>query len=396
MRKILSSVMIIGLTVTMLGAGTFSYFSDIEISTGNTFTAGTIDLKIDCDSYWWRDAPQGPIEMGSISFPERDLTIEKFFDWGDLKPGDFGEVTISLHVYENDAWLWLHIDNSEEGPGITTEGEPLPDNGELAENMPVLLWIDHGAHPGFGNDPVEWNCNGGGCGEGVVVHTYGEDEQTGTVEIPRSDGTTPTYDYEAKPTCVKFEDGDPQLGEDETVGLTDTFVITFYGGALPINGEIKTGADAPGPDGTPFTITYVGEEIGIYYYNTLTYKIRLVDICDSTFTFEVESIAKPGNTALSHIEFCFSPGDPGGECEGGEGDNIWQEGYEPVLFEGTMRELIDAYSSEWLAYPDPIESCVVYYIGWSWEIPGAVGNEIQGDTLTFDVEFYVEQYAGNP
>ncbi|RLF33035.1 MAG: hypothetical protein DRM98_02910 [Thermoplasmata archaeon] len=136
-----------------------------------------------------------------------------------------------------------------------------------------------------------------------VVHTYGDPEESGTIGISRSDGTTVIYSYEAKPTCVKFEDADPQLGEDETVGLTDTFIITFYGGALPVSGEIKSGA------GTEyFTINSVGDIVDIYYYDTLTYKITLVSLTnnENTFTFTVESINKPGNTALSHVDFCFS------------------------------------------------------------------------------------------
>jgi len=50
MRKILLSLMIIGIAATMLGAGTMSYFSDSEIAAGNTFAAGAIDLKINVHS----------------------------------------------------------------------------------------------------------------------------------------------------------------------------------------------------------------------------------------------------------------------------------------------------------------------------------------------------------
>jgi len=138
-----------------------------------------------------------------------------------------------------------------------------------------------------------------------VVHTYGDPEESGTIGVSRSDGTTVMYDYEAKPTCVKFENGNPQLGEDDpdTVGLIDTFIITFYGGALPISGEFKTGAGE-----VHFNINDVGELINISYYSTLTYTVTLVNITNdnNTFTFKVKSIAKLGNTAMSHIQFCFS------------------------------------------------------------------------------------------
>ena len=44
-KKALISVMCIGLVAMTAGAGTLAYFSDVETSTGNTFTAGTLDLK---------------------------------------------------------------------------------------------------------------------------------------------------------------------------------------------------------------------------------------------------------------------------------------------------------------------------------------------------------------
>lgn len=45
-RKALISVLCIGLVAMTAGAGTLAYFSDTETSTGNTFTAGTLDLKV--------------------------------------------------------------------------------------------------------------------------------------------------------------------------------------------------------------------------------------------------------------------------------------------------------------------------------------------------------------
>jgi len=45
--RILGSIMVVALASLALGAGTLAYFSDIETSTGNTFTAGTLDLKVD-------------------------------------------------------------------------------------------------------------------------------------------------------------------------------------------------------------------------------------------------------------------------------------------------------------------------------------------------------------
>jgi predicted ribosomally synthesized peptide with SipW-like signal peptide len=44
--KMLAAIFIVGLVATIAGAGIYAYFSDTESSTGNTFTAGTMDLKV--------------------------------------------------------------------------------------------------------------------------------------------------------------------------------------------------------------------------------------------------------------------------------------------------------------------------------------------------------------
>lgn len=46
MKKILISLSIIGAVAAIAVGGTIAYFSDTEISTGNTFTAGKLDLEL--------------------------------------------------------------------------------------------------------------------------------------------------------------------------------------------------------------------------------------------------------------------------------------------------------------------------------------------------------------
>ena len=45
-KKILLSIMAIGLIAMLAGTGIYALFNDTETSTGNTFTAGTLDLKV--------------------------------------------------------------------------------------------------------------------------------------------------------------------------------------------------------------------------------------------------------------------------------------------------------------------------------------------------------------
>lgn len=45
-RTVLVSTLVIALIAGLVGAATWAYFSDVETSSGNTFTAGTLDLEL--------------------------------------------------------------------------------------------------------------------------------------------------------------------------------------------------------------------------------------------------------------------------------------------------------------------------------------------------------------
>src|SRR3990167_7936458 len=124
--KILLSGAAIAAAAALIIGATFAFFSDTETSTNNTFTAGAIDLKVDSECHRYEfvgESPNNPDgyvdvgcdgeteEFGNWSEDDLDLGVHKFFNFTDLKPGDRGEDTISLHVYTNDAWGRLIIDN---------------------------------------------------------------------------------------------------------------------------------------------------------------------------------------------------------------------------------------------------------------------------------------------
>lgn len=146
MKRILLSGVIVLATVGLLAlGGTGAFFSDTETSSGNTFTAGAIDLKIDNSSYY------NGVLNPDTSWSLVDLTVEKFFNFLDLKPDDYGEDTISLHVDTNDSYLCANITltsdddngiNEPEGEdGDTTDGAGF---GELADNVNFIWWADDG------------------------------------------------------------------------------------------------------------------------------------------------------------------------------------------------------------------------------------------------------------
>ncbi|MFA6254645.1 MAG: TasA family protein [Patescibacteria group bacterium] len=163
MKKILISVSAIAIVAAIAIGATVAYFSDTETSAGNTFTAGAIDLTVDStqhyngnvcalndqEVYVWQGTDIYPVP-GTLcdgTWTATDLGVQKFFNFSDLKPGDSGENTISLHVNNNDAWLRLVIDDVTDNDNTLTEPEASVDtdgltSGELRENLIFTVFAD--------------------------------------------------------------------------------------------------------------------------------------------------------------------------------------------------------------------------------------------------------------
>ena len=182
MKRILLSLSIIAVVAVVTIGATGAFYGDIETSTGNTFTAGAIDLTVDSTShyngmictqtspgvYTWQPEndpvpPEHFPQTGSAcdgTWEETDIEggVHTFFNFLDLKPGDEGEDTISLHVYNNDAWGQLVLDGIIDRDNDCTEPEQDmeqgacsdPDgNGEIDNYLAFTGWLDQGATPGF-------------------------------------------------------------------------------------------------------------------------------------------------------------------------------------------------------------------------------------------------------
>jgi len=147
MKKILLSVSVIAVVAAVVLGVTTAFFSDTETSTGNTFTAGSLDLKIDSQAKY--NGQTVPASTWAL----KDLvpTSDKFFNFSDIKPGDDGENTISVHVDNNDAWGCFYIYPKLDADVTCTEPElneevncaPTAD-GELDENIKFRIWTDDG------------------------------------------------------------------------------------------------------------------------------------------------------------------------------------------------------------------------------------------------------------
>lgn len=143
MRRILFSLAVVVLASAAVISGTGAFFSDTETSTGNTFAAGDIDLKIDNESYY------NGVLSTTTTWTLADLTVEKFFNFLDLKPDDYGEDTISIHVDTNDAYLCANVtltsnnDNTQNEPEAAVDVNGLAE-GELADLVNFIWWADDG------------------------------------------------------------------------------------------------------------------------------------------------------------------------------------------------------------------------------------------------------------
>ena len=149
MKKIYLSIASIIFAGAILVAGTNATYNNRNSSTGNTFATGIIDLKIDNESYVTND--DGILVFSSTtSWTLSPLAGKLFFNFPDIKPGDIGEDTISLHVKNNKAWACMNVkitstpENGQTGPEDLIDPTGNDNGGELQDNLYFKFWADDG------------------------------------------------------------------------------------------------------------------------------------------------------------------------------------------------------------------------------------------------------------
>ncbi|MBU3967162.1 MAG: M73 family metallopeptidase [Euryarchaeota archaeon] len=114
MKSALTAILTIAFVSSLLGAGTLAYFSDTETSSGNTLTAGTLDLKIKDGGLIWRDG---------IATAEWTLS--------NMKPGDSTYGSIDFKNFGN-----LYANHMEITANYTITDPPGPES-DTQENTPA-------------------------------------------------------------------------------------------------------------------------------------------------------------------------------------------------------------------------------------------------------------------
>ena len=84
------------------------------------------------------------------------------------------------------------------------------------------------------------------------------------------------------------------------------------------------------------------------------------------------------------------------------GTTIRLSGEEALVVRGTLREVLDALADGIPLDADPstpkrecFPNSTTRYLGFAWWLPHEVGNEVQTDSVTFDLGFYTEQCRHN-
>ncbi len=128
MKKIAGLVIGISVVIALVMTGTFAYFSDTETAVDNTFTAGTLDLKVGDD-----DPTTETIIVDDVE-PDGSGTADT---WLVQNTGTIdGDLSIEIGTIVNNENTRSEV---EEDAGDTTDGTT---SGELGGLLEVAFWMD--------------------------------------------------------------------------------------------------------------------------------------------------------------------------------------------------------------------------------------------------------------
>jgi len=544
-RTVLAGLGAVGVASAGAGLGTTAYFNDTESFEGNQLTAGQLDLlvdwqqtydfgegrqfvsahpdhdgdgeqsvEIDGDVFSYSDFPDEEDEdsnganlpvlncdnippLSEADFGTDPVTgeeMETLVQLTDVKPGDSGEITFSLHLCDNPGYIWMQAANVGQSGGSGTEPELLvdPDNlGDLGEAIEARLWYDEDCDNVYdGAEPVDimltldfsgsmlYDRFGGLVSEDDISingTTYDETTKIDLAEL----GTRQFIDFLQSAGAdvqvgVAYFDGEKGGDNEPRTGILQSLTsdLSVVDGALSglrqkLANVVSGGAGSTPSDGDgdpdPFagggiaTGTYIGEGVddaqgelangrpGVAKQNIVLSDGESFNGTGSTQFSSPTGAADDARAASpSPATDVFTINVDGsastllamaGPAGGAGGDPLFfndlddplniptvfgnlaaQATQEKVVMEDTLAnvlaELADgdgipldgnrATLYDELADPadDPDRDAfrgdgVMHCVALEWELPLEVGNEVQGDTLAFDLGFYTEQARHN-
>jgi predicted ribosomally synthesized peptide with SipW-like signal peptide len=372
--------------------------------------------------------------------PETE-TVKPLVDLGDVKPGDFGEVTFSFHLCDNPGYVWLNgvLDSASEN-GVTEPESKDPDEEEgvveLLDEVQTTWWYDDD-----GDNVLDQSGGGGAPCVQIVLDASGSMDNT--------DGDGVSRNQEAI-------NGAQQLA-DEIISAGGQVGVTFfsaggYSSGAQVQQSVSDG-DATDSSATQSTIaslpdngnnTAIGEGIlaadeDLANCPSGTQPIQVVitdggnnagtdpDVAadDVTggdaddYTEEIFAIGTGGTSEAALLEFARPSDDVHAEFTSDLTAVIANLSQvilgEKVIYRGSLRDALGALSSgdgipldgnratAFDEFNDPptaegrdcFVDSVTHYVGFAWYLPVDHANEIQTDSVSFDIGFYTEQCRHN-
>jgi predicted ribosomally synthesized peptide with SipW-like signal peptide len=556
-RKMLAGIGAVGIASAGAGLGTSAYFSDREEFENNSLTAGELDLLVDWQQHYVMDGEatfvnahpdhDGDGEQsiaadnddGELSYTDfrdpddpdgigRNLPVltcdnipplseadygvdpttgqqqETLVQLGDVKPGDSGEITFSLHLCDNPGYIWMQADGVTESEGIDTDPELAVDDvvgGDLARQIEATLWYDADCdNLRDAEEPADlvltldfsgsmlYRRYGGVVSEDPISingSSYGETTKIDLVELATREFVQylDSQGADVKVAVAYFDgsqDGDPagssRTGILQPLTADMTVVDTALSGLRQKLANVVSGDWPTDPfdgDGNPSPSagsgiaegTYIGEGVekaqdelagagaraGADKVNivlsdgqsfrgqsnnaftspqaaatdarlaavdggsdpeTDVYTIAVGDADDATLQ---EMAGEAGDPAGDNPQFFYDVDDPAAIptvfgvlasqfvpekvimsdtldnvlAELSDGNGIPLDGNVLTLYDELGEPADDADREPFRG------NGLMYCVALSWELPFEVGNDVQGDTVAFDLGFYTEQARNN-
>ncbi|MEZ3170006.1 vWA domain-containing protein [Halorubrum sp. RMP-47] len=545
-RTVLAGLGAVGVASAGAGLGTTAYFNDTESFEGNTLTAGQLDLlvdwqqtydfgegqtfvsahpdhngdgeqsvEIDDEVFAYSDFPdESDADSNGANLPvltcdnipplsEADFgtdpvtgeEMESLVQLTDVKPGDSGEITFSLHLCDNPGYIWIQAENISEDGGAGTEPELLvdPDNaGDLGDAIEARLWYDEDCDNVY--DPAEpvdimltldfsgsmlYDQFGGVVSDDDISingSSYTETTKIDLVEL----GTRQFIDFLQNSNAdvqvgVAYFDGEKSGDNKPRTGILQSLTsdLSAVDGALSGLRQRLANVVSGGASSTPFdgdgdpnpftgggiaTGTYIGEGVDDAQGELDTngrsgVEKRNIVLSDGESFNGTGSTTFSSPTAAADDARAASPSPAtdiytinvngsastllamAGPAGGAGGDLLFfndlddplniptvfgnlaaQATQEKIIIEDTLAnvlaELADGdgvpldgnRATLYNELDDPTDDPdrdafrgdgVMHCVALEWELPLEVGNEVQGDTLAFDLGFHTEQARHN-
>ncbi|QCC46280.1 vWA domain-containing protein [Halobellus limi] len=459
-RRVLAGLGAVGIASAGTGLGTSAFFSDEEEFADNTLQAGTLDLKLDykatylggpgrldavramgypdaeeilvdeeptgryllaqapspADLQEWEDLVQG--EGFPFCSSEADEYLENgdgipMFTISDVKPGDSGEVTVSIHICDNPGYLRMigeltgNEENGQTEPEIDAEGEDTDGSGELADAIEVCVWYDEDC------DNV-YEPTGTGQQQELEVALVSDvsGSMGGSALASLKTAATSFVDNLSSPdeaAAISFNTGaatDQELTTDYQA-VKDAIDDYSAGGGTSIAAGIDEGADEllNGTNATPGASKVM---ILLSDGNSNASAATSAANAAKTAGIRLFTVALgSANTSLLQ-SLASSPDDAFVAPDPADLDTVYAEiaqivlGGEQKIAEGTMAEVFAQLSDGIVLDGDrqedglqPYPGATTQCIGFEWTLPTDVGNEVQSDSIGFDFGFEVEQSRHN-